>query len=42
MAWFSDHWPEGLAWPADIPRPQPAVRKVREVEVEKPVAEDVA
>ena len=21
--WFSDHWPEGLAWPVDIPRPEP-------------------
>ena len=21
--WFSDHWPEGLEWPADIPRPTP-------------------
>ncbi len=24
MAWFSDHWPEGLDWPADVPRPAPA------------------
>jgi len=22
MRWFSDHWPEGVEWPADIPRPQ--------------------
>lgn len=21
LAWFAAHWPEGLAWPADIPRP---------------------
>lgn len=21
--WFSDHWPDGLDWPADIPRPAP-------------------
>ena len=21
--WFSDHWPDGLEWPADIPRPEP-------------------
>ncbi|AGF74850.1 hypothetical protein BAnh1_09780 [Bartonella australis AUST/NH1] len=19
--WFSDHWPEGVQWPSDIPRP---------------------
>lgn len=23
IEWFSDHWPEGLDWPADIPRPVP-------------------
>ena len=23
LAWFSDNWPEGLQWPADIPRPPP-------------------
>ena len=22
--WFSDHWPEDLAWPVDIPRPAPS------------------
>ena len=22
--WFSDRWPEGLAWPDDIPRPEPS------------------
>lgn len=22
--WFSDHWPTGLDWPVDIPRPEPA------------------
>ena len=21
LRWFSDHWPEGLAWPAGIERP---------------------
>ena len=21
LTWFSDHWPEGVEWPADIPRP---------------------
>ena len=21
LAWFSAHWPEGLPWPAEIPRP---------------------
>ena len=21
--WLSDHWPDGLEWPADIPRPAP-------------------
>ena len=21
--WFSDHWPEDLDWPEDIPRPAP-------------------
>lgn len=26
MAWFSANWPEGLAWPTDVPRPtQPVV-----------------
>lgn len=24
MQWFSDHWPEGAAWPADVPRPAKA------------------
>ena len=23
LQWFSDHWPADLAWPADIPRPEP-------------------
>jgi hypothetical protein len=23
MAWFSANWPEGVDWPADVPRPQP-------------------
>lgn len=21
MRWLSDHWPDGLDWPADVPRP---------------------
>ncbi|SCM73449.1 conserved hypothetical protein [uncultured Pleomorphomonas sp.] len=21
MTWFSANWPEGVAWPADVPRP---------------------
>jgi hypothetical protein len=21
MQWFSDNWPEGAVWPADVPRP---------------------
>ena len=21
VQWFSDRWPEGIEWPADIPRP---------------------
>lgn len=21
MQWFSDHWPKGADWPADVPRP---------------------
>lgn len=24
VQWFSDHWPLDLAWPTDIPRPEPA------------------
>ena len=23
LHWFSDHWLDGLEWPADIPRPEP-------------------
>ena len=34
--WFSDHWPEGLEWPAEIPRPpvtpEPAEPVVEAVE----------
>jgi hypothetical protein len=22
--WFSDNWPEGTQWPADVPRPEPS------------------
>lgn len=28
MCWFSNHWPAGLEWPANIPRP--AVQKEKE------------
>jgi hypothetical protein len=24
MQWFSDHWPEGAAWPEAVPRPIPS------------------
>lgn len=24
MQWFSDHWPEGVDWPAGVPRPDPS------------------
>jgi len=24
LQWFSDRWPEGAAWPCDVPRPAPA------------------
>ncbi len=23
LRWFFEHWPEDLAWPSDIPRPEP-------------------
>lgn len=23
LQWFSDHWPDGATWPADVPRPEP-------------------
>lgn len=26
IQWFSDHWPEGLEWPSDIPRPAPGAK----------------
>ena len=26
VQYLSDHWPEGLAWPDDIPRPEAADR----------------
>ena len=30
IEWFSDHWPAGAEWPADIPRPvaSPAADKL--------------
>lgn len=27
VQWFSAHWPDSVAWPADIPRPEPAKDK---------------
>ena len=30
LRWFSDHWPEHLEWPPDIPRPEPAREEERE------------
>jgi len=29
MQRFSDNWPDGAAWPVDVPRPAPAVDKNR-------------
>ena len=23
LSWFSEHWPDDLDWPSDIPRPSP-------------------
>ena len=25
LQWFSDQWPDELAWPAEAPRPEPSV-----------------
>lgn len=27
LQWLSENWPEGLAWPADIPRPPKAKKE---------------
>ena len=27
LQWFSDNWPEGLEWPADIARPAPTLER---------------
>ena len=24
VRWFSNHWPPGLEWPPDVPRPEPS------------------
>jgi len=24
LRWFSNHWPEHLEWPPDVPRPEPS------------------
>lgn len=29
--WFSDHWPDGLAWPSEIPRPEPSPKSTSPV-----------
>ncbi len=29
VQWFSDHWPAGLDWPEDVPRPAPRVESQR-------------
>ena len=28
MQWFADHWPEGVKWPAEVPRPTPPAPEV--------------
>ena len=38
LSWFSDNWPDGLHWPADIPRPLPALDAARPLE--KRLADD--
>lgn len=30
IQWFSDNWPEGAVWPADVPRPAPSQPVSRE------------
>lgn len=30
MQWFSDNWPDGAVWPADIPRPSGKVVEAAE------------
>lgn len=37
MVWFSNHWPEGAEWPADVPRPAPS-----SVEPEAAASEEAA
>lgn len=32
MQWFSTHWPDGAAWPTDVPRPSSAMSDVDAVE----------
>ena len=27
IQYLSDHWPEGLEWPPDVPRPAPSARE---------------
>lgn len=28
LAWFSDNWPAGLAWPDGVERPEPSERAI--------------
>lgn len=30
VEWFSDHWPDGAEWPADVPRPVPSQSEAAE------------
>lgn len=32
LSWFSNNWPDGLQWPADIPRPPVADNPVRSLD----------
>jgi hypothetical protein len=27
LVWFSEHWPEGAVWPAEVLRPDPALEE---------------
>ncbi len=27
LRWFSDHWPEGVEWPGEVERPEPAPKR---------------
>ena len=34
LQWFSDHWPKGSAWPAEVPRPEPTIPAVEAAAIE--------